>query len=144
MDHRQIQELGVPEVDQDHRRLLDLYHQMLEEPLASERRFDLVATLIDYATAHSVREEGVMRAMGYPQALRHELEHQRIQDALLAVIRPILRGERPQEDVAQFLETTFIEHVHGEDAEFAAFARVPRGGNAPLQSSTRSQAVIVR
>ena len=119
---------GIPEVDHEHRGLIDLINAALAkcaEPLAGGQ--EILGTLGEiYArtTAHFALEERLMQQLNYDQRKEHKCDHER----LLEDIRDIMDSVEPearfdQELFASRLSTWFGVHFRTHDARF--HARVP-------------------
>ncbi len=70
--------VGVPEIDAQHRTLLERAAALQAAVAAREpaiRVEELFAYLQDYASAHFDSEERVMREAGYPGLQEHAMEH---------------------------------------------------------------------
>jgi len=71
--------VGVPEIDEQHRRLLELlaefYEKLAEAEHGSEALGALVCGLLDYTRYHFTTEERLMRQSGFPESVQHREQH---------------------------------------------------------------------
>jgi len=113
-------ELGVPALDEQHRRLFALKNALedcAQSPEAnhSERFHELLSGLFDYAMLHFEAEEAYMRSIGYPRLAEHISEHrqfvERVADFNLAAADD--RGSA--QEVLHFLADWLICHVQFSD-----------------------------
>lgn len=72
-------EVGVTEIDGQHRRLFDLANQLSDAVRAgkgNEIMVQIVAELINYTQTHFAYEEQLMSANHYPASQEHRQQHQ--------------------------------------------------------------------
>lgn len=102
--------VGIPELDDDHRRLMVIIGRLRSTIASTEpgdrRRASVVAqALLEAAEAHFRREEGALRRMGYPRLKEHARDHEAalvmVEDLLRALADPADDGEpaRACEDI---------------------------------------------
>jgi len=119
--------IGVAEIDDDHRRLVD-YVNALEEAVNAVR-FDARAVaaclqgLIAYAGRHFALEERLMQAVGFPHFAEHRRRHQEGHEELLRLQRAF--EALPVKDTAlqvyRFAANWLVKHVIMTDKEIAAY-----------------------
>lgn len=70
-------ELGVPEIDGDHRAMLDLMKAVQSAMAASDRKTgeQLLDRLLVFAEGHFDREQALLERWGYPEAETHATYH---------------------------------------------------------------------
>jgi hemerythrin len=71
-------EIGVPEIDDQHRRLIALlagFYEALGPVTAREALGELLSGLIDYTRYHFATEERLMLGTDYPMLQAHKAEH---------------------------------------------------------------------
>ena len=70
--------VGVPLIDNDHRALIHLINR-LHESVSAQDAYDILDSLLnrllDYVDIHFMREERLMEACGYTEAVGHNEEH---------------------------------------------------------------------
>ena len=115
--------VGVPEMDGQHKKLLDLIND-LEAALDQGEGSDLLGIarrMQDYARYHFATEEKRMAFACYPDADSHRAEHASFiaQAAALDPARDIPPGSPRQ--VLEFLRTWLVTHISGTDRTLGAF-----------------------
>ncbi|HYH19122.1 MAG TPA: bacteriohemerythrin [Azospirillum sp.] len=118
--------IGVVEIDDDHRRLVD-YVNALEEAVNAVR-FDQRAVaaclqgLVEYAGRHFAMEERLMRAIGFPHLTEHQRRHREGHQELLRLQRAFeaLPVQDTGAQVYRFAANWLVKHVIMTDKEIAA------------------------
>ena len=115
-------DLGIPVVDRDHRRLIDLIARV-QSPDWGADALELVRATVDdlaHHVAHHFRhEEMLMRLVGYPDMARHQRSHRAIA-ARLAEFQSLLRRGRamfPHDRFRIFLSEPMLSHLLDVDME---------------------------
>lgn len=133
MDWDATYAIGQAAVDADHQRLFQLFNQFAAAIAAGETRESanrFLRDLADYTEYHFRREEGLMRATGYPDADRHAAMHA----GFAAFVRKqSTTGEHDLEEV-QFLQN-YVEmwlcgHILVMDKWFGEWLDGRAGKNA--------------
>ena len=118
--------LGIPAIDEDHKKLIGYYNDLLAACFASVGPSVINRTLsklIDYTHEHFSREEQLMSGMHYPDYLAHCAEHA----ALLLSVSDLKKNASSNldheisNDTLVFLRSWFIDHVLGSDLALAKF-----------------------
>lgn len=116
-------EIGIAEIDAQHRRLFELIHEMrgwsgsdLEQPAM----IDILNALAEYAQTHFAVEESVMRMLQYPDTAAHIAEHKRFSDAL-EVFRYRLMKEGHGIDLVTFIQSWLVEHIDRVDRAYVQY-----------------------
>lgn len=112
--------LGIDEVDDDHRALVDLINALHgalgadSDDEAIERFLSEVHTRI---AAHFAAEERIMREAAYPQYEAHKADHARLLDDILRIIRDYRDVYSLAPDMLGIdLEDWFMVHFRTHDA----------------------------
>ena len=127
--------LGVPAMDSDHRRLLDLSNEFLEaaqDHAPFVRLADILGELIAQTRGHFLAEETLLDRNSYPHLAGHRAEHARLiteAETLLARFVALKTGEQPRpEDVdsltmetAAYLQRWLIDHILADDKPYRPF-----------------------
>ncbi|WP_295879045.1 bacteriohemerythrin [uncultured Thiohalocapsa sp.] len=115
----------VPEIDEDHRRLVDLYN-ILNHAVAeaeSQAYIDAVTEeLIACTRWHFCHEERLMLKHGYDGLAEHKAEHDELiasAEALQARLRGA--GKAVSTDEVEFLERWLMGHIYGADMQMGAY-----------------------
>ena len=108
---------GNPEVDDQHRRLFDLYNQVLEAPEGQVNRDTVLAALGDYAIRHFQDEEAWMESICYPEeALTH---HKKTHTAFLLELEHL--KTRPLYLTLDYFREWLLRHIMAEDRQIRVF-----------------------
>jgi hemerythrin-like metal-binding protein len=120
-------DLGVAEIDLDHRHLVGLINE-LYEAMKVGHGYELINHLIDqlleYTREHFANEEGFMRASGYPYLEPHVREHQEFRDKIEALDRGRRAGQLlPSSELLSFLCDWLRTHILDSDKDFGTFLK---------------------
>lgn len=123
-------DIGVPEIDYDHRQLVGLVNE-LYEAMKQGHGYEIVDEMIDrllaYAQSHFATEEGFMRAARYPRLAVHQLEHERFCDEVTAMDARRRAGKLPPSaEMMEFLCEWLRGHVTTSDKEMGRYLRSVR------------------
>jgi hemerythrin len=115
----------VPEIDEQHKKLIDLINQLADAMSVGKGRDVLkavLAELVDYTEYHFRTEEGLLREHGYPGQDRHFQAHEQL-TARAAELRALFEGgeARLSIDVMLFLSDWLNRHILGEDKQYAPY-----------------------
>lgn len=118
-------EIGIPIVDEQHKRLVELCSELHASALSTDRngqRESLVATLkecVDYVTTHFSTEERLMRDSGYGGLPAHKARHEEFTKEVLSTARELesksFNGARK---FVMFLRDWILSHISYEDKLF--------------------------
>lgn len=116
--------LGIPQVDDDHERLVALLEGVLEAIAAGDPA-EVVSARLDVfiaeAEAHFAREEDLLDRANYLGLAAHRVEHDRLLSHLLHM-RTTLEGARPAGDdgalAATVLRDWLFRHIREDDAAY--------------------------
>lgn len=118
-------ETGVPDVDHEHRQLVDLINALAAEVEAGaprDRIQQFLGEVFARIAAHFALEESIMRKHAYHGYPAHKAEH----EALLDDIRDIM--DEAQSDYSAALSQTvrdwFVNHFKSKDAQLHKQLRV--------------------
>ena len=117
--------VDVPEIDADHRRLLELFNRLGHAVEDGEPQATIEATLdelIGCTAWHFQHEERLMQKYGYPELEAHRAEHAGLIDsgkALQQKLRQSGTALSPQE--IEFLEHWLTSHIYGADMALGAY-----------------------
>ncbi len=105
----------VDEIDDDHRRLVNLFNILahsLADGDAQEYLEAVLEELICCTVWHFSHEERLMLKYSYDQLPEHKAEHQELIDSVKAVQRQLIEADKPlaSEDIS-FLEHWLTEHI---------------------------------
>ncbi|HYD68373.1 bacteriohemerythrin [Azospirillum sp.] len=117
--------LGVPELDEDHRELVDTLnglHDTLAAGTCGRDAASLLLRFVRLAREHFGREEALMAERGYPAAAEHGREHGELLSVLSFMLDAVRTGqagldERTLDHVRRWL----CGHIENSDAALARF-----------------------
>lgn len=117
--------VDVPEIDEDHRRLVDLFnilHHSVVEGDATEYVEAVMEELISCTVWHFRHEERLMLKYGYEGFLAHRSEHEELIASAKALQQKLLLERKPvlSEDL-QFLEHWLTGHILGTDRDLGSY-----------------------
>ena len=119
--------LGVAEIDLDHRQLVGIINELYEAMKEGRGRDVINQTvdrLIDYIGEHFDREESIMRAAGFPNLGRHEREHQGFRAAVLEMDVRRRAGCGPSAiELLTYLSDWLRDHVTSTDRELGRYLK---------------------
>jgi len=111
--------IGVEEVDDDHRRLADLFNLFVQAVIDEEQPDyveALLAELISFTTWHFRHEERLMLRYDYPAFDDHKEDHRYLLEAVGELQEKFLAADKQvtEEDI-EYLERWLIEHIMVSD-----------------------------
>lgn len=117
--------VGVREIDEQHRRIVELINELHDAMLAGKAESMLervFAETISYATTHLAWEEELMRRHAYPDLPAQELDHARFKERVRSLQARFAAGEeRLSLTAVMFLVDWLAEHIQGLDAKLGKF-----------------------
>jgi hemerythrin len=117
--------VDVPEIDEDHRRLVDLYN-ILNHAVADNESPEYIDALTQELVActlwHFRHEERLMLKHGYDGLAEHRAEHADL-IASAEELQQKLReqGKAVSHDEVEFLERWLVGHIFGADMKMGAY-----------------------
>ncbi len=117
--------VDVPEIDEDHRRLVDLFN-LLNHAVAEGDAQDYIEAvmeeLISCTAWHFKHEERLMLKYGYEGLLEHKSEHDELIASATALQQKLLHESKPVlSDDIEFLEHWLTGHILGLDMDLGAY-----------------------
>ncbi len=115
----------IQEIDEDHRRLVDLFNLLghsVVEGEAPNYIQALMDELINCTIWHFSHEERLMLKHGYEGLTEHRKEHRELIDSIKALQRRSLQESKPfsSKDI-KFLEQWLTGHILGADMELGEY-----------------------
>ena len=115
----------VPEIDEDHRRLVDLFNILNRSVTQGDARNYIEAVLeelISCTVWHFKHEERLMLKYGFEGMLEHKSEHQELIECAKALRQRLHQESKAvsSEDV-EFLERWLTGHILGTDMDLGAY-----------------------
>ena len=115
----------IEEVDDDHRKLVELFN-MLGHSLQDGETIDYIQAvleeLISFTVWHFRHEERLMLKYGYTGLAEHQAEHNELIDSARKLQQGFVQDGKPlTEDDIIFLEHWLTGHILGADMEMSAY-----------------------
>lgn len=113
---------GYPEIDEQHRKLIDLANRLNEAMQRGEARSEIGAVLEDlikYTTFHFEFEENLMKKAGYPELFQHQQEHKKLVNDVLARKARFDSGSALSSELLSFLRDWLVNHIMKTDKALA-------------------------
>lgn len=122
-------ELGIPEIDKDHRHLVDLVRKLTVLAQGDADRDEIWSVLVDleeYTHQHFAREESLMQEIDHEFYDQHKAEHDRMKHDVRNTIDDFLAGKVGISDILNFVQRWLIVHISGSDTLLAKEIRLHR------------------
>ncbi|HRD87338.1 MAG TPA: bacteriohemerythrin [Accumulibacter sp.] len=121
----EILSVGVDEIDEDHRKLVNLFN-ILNHAVVDEESPDylaaILAELINCTAWHFSHEERLMLKHRYQGFEEHRAEHEELIQSARALQQGILRANQPMVDEhIEFLERWLTEHILTADLRLGSY-----------------------
>jgi hemerythrin len=117
IEWRQDFETGVPDVDHEHRELVDLINALGEQVEAGASRQQIQAFLGEVfarIAAHFALEESIMRKHGYDEYEAHKAEHEHLLDEIRDIMDESDSGYGAE--LSTTVSAWFVDHFKSKDA----------------------------
>ncbi len=120
-------EVGIAQIDEQHRWLVDRTNQLYDrlagaEPDAAEIG-ELLDGLMDYTMNHFIVEEEIFQRLGYPQTVEHKAQHDRFTAQIMDLLQRHDAGERSGNETLDLLAGWLVHHILKVDKAYVAFFR---------------------
>ena len=114
--------LGIPDVDFEHRELVELInalHDRLQQAAHHEEVEDFLGEIFARISAHFALEERTMVARSYPEYWPHKGDHERLLDQLRDIMESYEHSHTLDSgELSQKLDDWFSVHFRTFDARF--------------------------
>jgi hemerythrin len=125
MSWRKDYEVGVPQIDAEHRRLFDLineFHDTFTQVDARKQIAQMLNRLVAYAEEHFQHEEQLMGDSGYPQLDMHRELHSGLVSSIFAINERLAADTaKASTETVQFLKNWLLQHILKHDVDIAEF-----------------------
>jgi hemerythrin len=116
--------VGVPQMDEQHQRLVQLVNQLHDAMGAGQGRdflHKLLVQLEQYTITHFAAEDQLMQQAGYPDLAPHQAAHEELKRQVAELRQRHAGGEsRLTIGVMSFLEKWLTTHIKGTDRKYAS------------------------
>ena len=117
--------VAVEEIDEDHRRMVELFNffaHAVAEKEAPDYLKALLEELVAYTAWHFKHEERLMLRYGYHGFVEHKQEHQELIDDVAEIRQELIRAEMQATDEhIEVLERWLVEHILVTDMKLGNF-----------------------
>jgi len=120
----EILSVGVDEIDDDHRKLVDLFNMLshsLTEGAAKEYLNAVLDELVHCTTWHFSHEERLMIQYGYKGFAEHRAEHEELLRSVRKLQHVIQAGKDIDTKDIEFLEQWLTGHIFSTDMKLGSF-----------------------
>ena len=126
MQWSQSLSVGIPEMDNQHKKLIDLINQ-LYEAMGRGKGTEALAGVLDqletYTKYHFAAEEKFMLQMGYPVLDKHKLVHKDLAAQVVDLKQKLLTGKMVAAvSVGTFLKDWLQNHIQNVDMKYGQYA----------------------
>jgi len=120
-----ILSVGIEEIDEDHRRLVNLFNILnhsVTEGDAPDYLAAVLEELINCTVWHFSHEERLMLKYGYEEIAEHKMEHQELIKSAKELQQKVLQAGKlvANEDI-EFLEHWLTEHILTADMKLGSY-----------------------
>ena len=117
--------VGNDEIDEDHRKLVDLFNMLHHAVIAGDAPDYLAAVLeelINFTAWHFSHEERLMLKYGYEGLAEHRADHQELINSVKELQQQILQsGKLVADEELTFLEHWLTEHILTDDMKLGSY-----------------------
>jgi hemerythrin-like metal-binding protein len=120
-------EIGHPEIDQDHRSLIQVLGVMSLGYCDRDLMDSQIKILERYVMDHFSREERLMHQVGYPHLEDHKALHSQFRDSVAQMRRQWADQDYPelQAKITEALSRWLVDHILGADHAYAPWLSKP-------------------
>ena len=120
-----IMSVGVDEIDDDHRKLVDLFN-MLKHSVTGEDKPEYLSAVLEELISctiwHFRHEERLMVKYAYEDTAAHRSDHQDLIEAARELQQKIVQaGNRVAKEDIEYLERWLTEHILTSDMRLGAY-----------------------
>jgi hemerythrin len=117
--------IGVKEIDDQHRHLLDIINQIIvsiETKSEWKTTSSILDSLINYAYNHFSTEERYMMESGYPELLWHVGLHLEFIKKVFSMSEEVtLKGPVVEREMLSYMTSWYTNHVLGADRKYMPY-----------------------
>ncbi|WP_456403125.1 bacteriohemerythrin [Persephonella sp.] len=120
-------ELGIPEIDEQHKKLVDMlnsFYTELEQGHKREAAEHFLKELEDYLIYHLEFEEKFMEEIGFPDLENHKRTHEMFKKLYLEEKERYLKGdEKAIREIIAFAFSWLFSHIMKTDKKYAKYLK---------------------
>ncbi len=121
-------EIGVKQVDAEHRKLFDLVNEYHDKHLHGANRKEIeriLNSLVAYAEEHFQSEEAIMEQYGYPRLEDHRKQHADLFISIFDITQKLLdEPAKADRETLSFLRKWLRDHIVQDDVDIGQFLRM--------------------
>ena len=129
-----LYEVGIPEIDNQHKKLFSMVNALSERTTAAEGPDAFLSfskSIVDFVRLHFRKEEEVLRSGGYPRLEEQRGDHRRLLKELEELVVTAGTAARAGKPFSPFFRGWFINHTLIASRVFKEFsAAAPRGARS--------------
>ncbi|MGK7345099.1 MAG: bacteriohemerythrin [Candidatus Nitrospinota bacterium M3_3B_026] len=122
----------VPEMDAQHKKLVDLVNELYSAKLAGKSRQALgrvLDSLVDYTKTHFAAEEKLQRDMGFPESDSHKKVHEDLIAQVGKFYNEFKAGRQAiSDEIMGFLMDWLVNHIQKDDRKYGRHIQRQGGG----------------
>ena len=116
--------VGIEEIDEQHKQLLDLINRLYDAMISGEKKLqvarDVLNDLMQYTVVHFAVEESLFRIFNYPDYEAHCAHHSELRAQVIDINRKVQSGEKMvTPELLVFLRKWLTNHIMVEDKAYA-------------------------
>jgi len=118
-------EIGIPQIDQDHQKLMELLNRCQEAVMNNRCGAvlnSILTELLEYTETHFQREEAVMKACNYPGLTSHCQVHQFLIKQVKSRLTNFEQSKLEAHQLVAFLNSWLVDHIQGMDHAIAPYS----------------------
>jgi hemerythrin len=116
--------VGIQEIDEQHRILINLIYRIFNEGLIKRNASvanEVLAELVQYTVIHFAVEESLFRIFDYPGYEVHKEQHEELKNQVMALKEKVEQGEEINTQLISFLRNWLKNHIVQEDKKYSGF-----------------------
>ena len=130
---------GIPEIDNQHKRIVDMVNQMREAMEAGDTEAvgRVIPDMVDYTISHFAFEEALMEEAGYRFLMPHRRVHQLFTRRIPEFQARYAAGEDILEELHTMLVRWLANHIQSEDQGYVAAVKAYMDGETEKAAAVR-------
>ncbi|MGM0595013.1 MAG: bacteriohemerythrin [Pseudomonadota bacterium] len=118
-------EMGIHEIDEQHRMLVDIlneFYEAIQQHKGTAVAEGILERLADYTRIHFAVEESMMRLLDYPDYQEHKRLHDELIETLKDLTVKFASGKRSVNfELIHFLKLWLTKHIQESDMDYTAY-----------------------
>ena len=134
--------VGVPELDDQHRRLIELINQVGDDygprnSFTDGLFHEVLRDMFDYTQVHFQAEDDHLHRIAYPELSAHQREHAAFTARVMEYIEAAGRGTQDRQGIHGFLLNWLVSHILESDMRYRGHRPDATGMDAPPPAGER-------